>query len=326
VTPSPTLVELEERFLVAKQVEGKTEKTVAFYRQNLDRIAWWLQHNVNITGIEQITPDGLRSFLAYVRTATDRWGTGSSSSRKPASMATVDAYWRTLQAFFSWLVRQGYLPAGDDPVKKIPRPRVPEKIVEDIPLPLIRRALEGCGRNEFNLARNRAIILTLLDAGIRLSACHGLGLADVDLETGLARVWEKGRRQCLVHLAEAARQAVREYLEKRRGFAGRALWVREDGVPLSKTGIQSMVRRLRRFGGNARWTPHTFRNTFAVNLLRNGADTFSLQTLGGWKNLEMPRHYTLALRLEDAVRVHARTSPADRLLVRPDQPQPAAIE
>ena len=51
----------------------------------------------------------------------------------------------------------------------------------------------------------------------------------------------------------------------------------------------------------------------ALTLLRGGADTFSLQILGGWKDLEMPRHYTEALKIEDAMRVHSKASPADMM-------------
>jgi site-specific recombinase XerD len=198
-------------------------------------------------------------------------------------------------------------------MKKIPRPTYPRKIIQDIPLPLIKEVIQHCGRSRFIAIRNRAIILFFLDTGVRLGACYGLSLTDINLETGLARVWEKGGRQILVHLNETALAALKDYLAVRRRFTSQALWLKEDGTPLSKSAIQTMVRRLRNHGGNARWTPHTFRNTFAVNLLRGGADTFSLQTLGGWKDLEMPRHYTQALKIEDAIRVHSRASPADRM-------------
>ena len=50
-----------------------------------------------------------------------------------------------------------------------------------------------------------------------------------------------------------------------------------------------------------------------MDFLRAGGDTFSLQVLGGWTDLEMPRHYTAALKVEDAFRVHNRASPADAL-------------
>jgi integrase len=77
-----------------------------------------------------------------------------------------------------------------------------------------------------------------------------------------------------------------------------------------------MIRRLKKLGGNVRWSPHTFRNTFAINFLRAGGDTFSLQTLGGWSDLDMRRHYIAALKIEDAFRVHQKASPADALMKR----------
>jgi integrase/recombinase XerD len=54
--------------------------------------------------------------------------------------------------------------------------------------------------------------------------------------------------------------------------------------------------------------------TFAINLLRAGGDAFSLQMLGGWTSLDMPRRYTRAMKAEDAIRVHKRASPVEFLL------------
>jgi site-specific recombinase XerD len=82
---------------------------------------------------------------------------------------------------------------------------------------------------------------------------------------------------------------------------------------MSKSGIQTMIRRLHKLGGNVRWSPHTFRNTFAINYLRNGGDPFTLQILGGWEDLNTPRHYCAALKVEDAFAVHRNVSPADHM-------------
>ena len=309
-----TLRHLVVEFRLAKQVEGKSEKTLSFYGQNLDRILWWLEKNsLSVTSLHQVNAQIIRSFLAYVQSTPNRWQTGSTSSRKPASMSTVDAYRRVFQAFFSWLVKEEIVATSTNPMRKIPRPKVPVKIIQDIPLPLVKRASENCGHTPFILAQNKAIILVLLDTGMRLKACHGISLPSIDISSGLIKVWEKGGEQRLTHLNKTALTALKEYLTIRHHFECRSLWLKEDGTPLKYSAIQSMVRRLRKFDSNQRWTPHTFRNTFAVNLLRGGADTFTLQTLGGWKDLEMPRHYTAALKFEDAVRVHERTSPADRM-------------
>ena len=74
------------------------------------------------------------------------------------------------------------------------------------------------------------------------------------------------------------------------------------------------MRHFKIIGGGVRWSAHTFRVTFAVNFMRAGGDVFSLQTLGGWSDLEMPRHYTAALKFEDALKVHRKASPADSLM------------
>ena len=313
IISKPNIKHFVEDFLIAKQVEGKSPATLAFYRQNLKRFLWWLQQNSVSQDIHKIQVQHLRSFLIYVQTTPKRWQIGSTSSRHLPSMATVDAYWRSLQAFFSWLVKESEIKTEANPMRKLPRPKVPKKIVQDIPLDLIREALDLWDNNALVGARNRAILLMLLDTGMRLSECANLILPDVNLENGLIKVWGKGQKQRLVRLGETAREALKHYLTLRGSDTTAKLWLNEFREPISKIGIQTMIRRLRKLGGNVRWSPHTFRNTFAINYLRGGGDPFTLQILGGWEDLEMPRHYCAALKVEDAFKVHQKASPAENM-------------
>ncbi len=136
-------------FLLARQVEGKSPATLAFYGQNLGRFLWWLKRHGTELSLEAVDVNVIRSFLAYVQTATHRWGIGSRYSEHQASMSTVDAYWRTLQSFFAWLVKEKVLEEKDNPIKRIPRPRVQQKVVRDIPLDLINQALLNFGQTTF---------------------------------------------------------------------------------------------------------------------------------------------------------------------------------
>ena len=83
-------------------------------------------------------------------------------------MSTVDAYWRTLQSLFSWLVREEVIDEKNNPLKKIPRPKVLKKLIDAIPLEMIKKALDLWSPDTLIGARNRAIIMILLDTGIRL--------------------------------------------------------------------------------------------------------------------------------------------------------------
>lgn len=118
----------------------------------------------------------------------------------------------------------------------------------------------------------------------------------------------------MVRLGRVASEALGSYLTWRLRFGGKQLWITEDGKPLIKTGLLSTIRCLKRFGGNVRCSPHTFRNTFALAYLRAIFDPFTLQILGGCEDLEMPRYNTAALKAEDAFRVHMKASPADALM------------
>jgi len=309
----PNLKQLVGNFLIAKQAEGKSPSTLAFYHQNLERFLWWAQQNGIPHDVHRIQAQLLRFFLVYVQTTPKRWRVGSTSSQHLPSMATVDAYWRSLQAFFSWLVREGEIKTEANPMRKLPRPRVPKKVVQDIPLDLIQEALDNWDSDALIGARNRAIILMLLDTGMRLSECANLTLTDINPVSGLIKVWGKGQKQRLVRLGQTAKEALKHYLTLRDSNTAKKLWLNEAGETISKIGIQTMIRRLKKLGGNVRWSPHTFRNTFAINYLRGGGDPFTLQILGGWEDLEMPRHYCAALKAEDAFRVHQTASPADRV-------------
>ena len=93
------------------------------------------------------------------------------------------------------------------------------------------------------------------------------------------------------------------------------LWVTKQGGPLRVTGLDEAVRTLGRRAGieGVRYSPHTFRHTFATSWLRNGGSEFALQSALGHSSLDMTRRYSSTVRSEDAAVEHRRVSPADNL-------------
>jgi site-specific recombinase XerD len=314
---NPGLEKTVSEFLTARQVEGKTKDTLVFYRDNLNRFIWWVKKEGLPLKASSISPTDIRSFLVYLQTTNNRWGIGSNSSREPASMSTVDAYWRTLHAFYMWLVKEGIINENNNPMRNIPRPKVPQKIIQDIPPELIQQAIDGWNCSTLIHDRNIALIMLLWDTGARLNECYEIFIEHLDLINGTVLLWGKGNKQRISGLGPKTCRVLKIYL-KHVPYDKGPLWIIENGSRFSRYGIQTMVRRLKKLGGGVRWSPHTFRTTFAVDFMRNGGDVFSLQTLGGWTDLEMPRHYTQALKVEDALRAHRRASPADMLDIKSD--------
>lgn len=167
-------------------------------------------------------------------------------------------------------------------------------------------------------ARDRAIILVLLDAGLRAQELCDLRIEDVDLKTGKARIRHgKGDKERLVWLGEAARKAIWRYLVGRKGAqAGEALFCSARAGrgakvrPLEVGNVRHIVQRIAERAGVDGSNLHRFRHTFAVSFLRNGGSVLALQALLGHENMATVRIYArlAEVDLRDA---HKRASPAD---------------
>jgi len=158
-------------------------------------------------------------------------------------------------------------------------------------------------------ARDKAIIMLMLDTGIRVGELLRLQVGDVNIESGEIHIlpFESSikSRSRTVFVGKATRRVVWMYLSER-----------DDPIPdahlfdIRYQAIRAMLRRLGERVGVDNVRPHRFRHTFAIQYLRNGGDVFTLQRLLGHSSLEMVRHY-LRLADADAEDAHRRASPVD---------------
>ncbi|MDQ3689402.1 MAG: tyrosine-type recombinase/integrase, partial [Chloroflexota bacterium] len=130
--------------------------------------------------------------------------------------------------------------------------------------------------------RDRAVVLLLLDTGLRVSEVVGIRLGDLRPD-GSIKVLGKGAAERIVPVGGAARRAIGTYLAQRGfGAAGERLFLNQGDQALTTSGVSQLLRRLRRRTGvSVRCNPHTFRHTFAHNYLVNGGDALSLQRILG---------------------------------------------
>lgn len=83
--------------------------------------------------------------------------------------------------------------------------------------------------------------------------------------------------------------------------------------PLTRSGLLHLLKRLgKQAGFKDEVCVHALRRSFAVQMLRNGANVFSVQAMLGHTNLQMTRKYC-ALALTDAEAQHRQFSPMDHL-------------
>jgi integrase/recombinase XerD len=160
--------------------------------------------------------------------------------------------------------------------------------------------------------RDKAIVLVLLDSGMRASELCALTVGDADLSTGRVTVERgKGGKARHTYLGKAARKALWRYVSRRQTRPDDPLFVTRGERAMDGDRLLKLIVNLGKRAGVGNLHPHRFRHTFATQFLRNGGNLLALQRLLGHSNLGMVRRYA-AIVEADLAAAHESSSPADR--------------
>jgi integrase/recombinase XerC len=296
---APDLHRWVEAFLTSKRAEGVAWKTIkGAYGETLGTFINWCEKR-SVNAVQDITADLIRQYLLW------REETGHNPGG-------VHMHFRVVKTFLRWYEREEEPSGWNNPIKKVKAPKLPEKVLEPADLGDVAAMLKACREHRLG-ERDKALLLTLLDTGLRANELTSLDLADLDAYTGTMMVRHgKGGKTRSVFLGEKARRAVRAYLKTRQTEAG-PLFITETSGRLTYSGLRQIIRRCAERAGVKEPPLHAFRRAFALNMLRNGCDLLTLQRLMGHADLSLLRRYAKQT-VDDLRIVHAMASPADRLL------------
>jgi integrase/recombinase XerD len=221
---------------------------------------------------------------------------------RPAAPASVARALVSVRSFHRFCVDEGHAP--QDPTDDVRAPRVPAgipKALTEAEVEAILNAVVGDGPRA---RRDRAILETLYASGIRITELVALDRADLDLESGLVRVFGKGAKERIVPIGRAAGDALSDYLARgrpelvgtgaRRHRAGDAVFLNVRGTRLTRQGCWGIVRDAgRRAGLGDRVYPHVLRHSCATHLVDHGADIRVVQEVLGHASVSTTQVYTL---------------------------------
>lgn len=292
-----------DAFMLSREAMRCTPKTMEHYRYTVGGFVAYLEAQ-GVRDVAGITPAHIRSHLVGMQ-------------RRGARDTTQHAHARGIKTWLRWLVSEGDL--AESPMQKVAMPRLEKRVPAPFAPDDVRRLLAACDRNTATGARDYALLLALLDTGLRAGELVSMRVMDLDMRTGLCTIMGKGRKVRQVRMGARARGAVLRMLGHRGHVETDApLWAAYDGRRnlrggLTIAGLQTILARLGRRVGVTPCGPHRFRRTFALWCLRDGMDLHSLRMLMGHSSLAVLQRY-LALAGEDVERAHKAHSPADRLL------------
>lgn len=309
-------------FVLTRQADGYSSRTIEIYRWTLTKL---IAH-LGDPAVTAITTQDINSFFSWLHSDyVPIRGNGDTSPLKPQSIQNA---WVSVRSFFNWATAESLI--ADRPDNEIKRPRFEQPTIHPFNSDDVRALLkaavytapaETLRRQSFTMRRptadrDVAMMLLLLDTGLRVGECARLQVGDVRLDNGemLVKAHGSGRKTKSrhVYLGKAGRRALWRYLSRRPDMTpSDPLLATESGRSMDRFSIRLILRRLGDKAGVRPCNPHRFRHTFAIQYIRNGGDVFTLQRLLGHATLEMVRRY-VALADSDSASAHRAASPADR--------------
>ena len=267
---------------------GRSAKTAENYRLYLERFVEFTED----TKVGDITSEMIRKYRLWL----NRYKNNSDDE-----LATITQSYHliALRGFLGYLSQRDIESLAPN---KIVLPKVSRKQVTFLHYDEVERLISEIDISSEAGLRDRAIVELLFSSGLRVSELINLNRDHVNTKRREFMVRGKGQKDRPVFISEAAAGWVDHYLDVRDDTLAPLFISYSRNVDTSTTGdfrrltarsVQRMVSKYALLAGITKHvSPHTMRHSFATDLLMNGADIRSVQSMLGHSNISTTQVYT----------------------------------
>ncbi len=287
--------DLIEEFLQDLEIEkGRSLNTIRNYRLYLEKFLELVSEDrEDYLTAKDIDAELLRKYRLRLNRVTDEKG-------HRLTPATQGYYLIALRGFLKYLAKRE-IESLDPTLVELPRSHRPQ--VTFLHVDELQAILDSIDLDTQTGLRDRAIFELLFSSGLRVSELCRLDIKDVNLDRREFVVRGKGSKDRPIYIDESAANRVKDYLSTRHDSLP-ALFLnnsKNTGLPsvdgnyrrLTPRSIERIIEKYARMAGITKHvTPHTLRHSFATDLLMNGADLRSVQSLLGHSNISTTQIYT----------------------------------
>ena len=289
-----TLPKLLLQFLEYLEIEkNRSQRTVKNYHFYITRFIDWLPNNKP----ETITSENVRNYRLWLNRLIDSHG-------EPLKKNTQNYHLIALRSFLKYLAKQDIQTLAPEKIELMKMPdRDVTFLLQDEIIRLMDAPYKAHNSNPLITLRDKAILELLFSSGMRVSELANLKKEDINLKIDEFTIKGKGGKNRIIFLSESAKRHIKAYLHKRRDTN---MWLfishdkrtgnkktNESDMGLSPRSIQRSVTKYAKIAGITKpVTPHTLRHSFATDLLGNGADIRSVQTMLGHSSITTTQIYT----------------------------------
>ena len=216
---------------------------------------------------------------------------------QPVKAKTVLNYHVGLSALWTWAVKEEYVEKHI--IRLVEAPKPDEMVIQPFTEIEMRALFNGIRKEK---ERDRAVLLILVDTGLRASEFCSLTRKNIDMNAKQIKIMGKGRKERVIPFSSRTASALFRLFST----------LPEDAPPFNfnRDSLLKHVKRIGKRAGVENCHPHRFRHTFATNFLRFGGSPFALQEILGHSTMEMVRHY-IKIANSDLDAAHRHASPVE---------------
>lgn len=288
------LMEAYAEFMLNLKANGVTEKTQGWY--GMLKIAL---SSLGVTDLESVTRQDMRHCVIAIQD-------------KYSSESTVGGYKRQLHKFWKWASEEYGIP---NPMAGIKYPSMPKPHPKAMDKEDFLKMFHATERSVMG-ARDRAILVFMLDTGCRRGGVCGLKVGDVLIEQGVAIVTEKGNKTRKVYFGVETAEYLRTWAQVREPseWFFYAMQDGRHGKQLTGNGLYLLFRRLAQKGGvKGAHNPHSVRHRFAISSIDGGGEMAVISKIMGHARVTTTIDHYLIFTEKELGEQHAKFSPVKKL-------------
>ena len=292
-----TLPDFSKRFFLHLKQKGNSPRTILQYAYDLRLFFAFLRGSAGftnnesfdaMTASEMLDKLDLEDIQEYISTLeTYEVKNGDQVKKKLSSPAAQARRLSSLRSMYRYFFRIGAI--QKNMVDLIDLPKMPDKVVMPLEKEQIQRVIEAVDdtsdmsnlekiRHSRIVDRDKAILITLLGTGIRVSELCGIDYTDIDYHNGTIMITRKGGDEDIVSFGSEVEDALLTYQDGAYMFLSAkndcpAFFLSMQRKRLTPRSVEMLVKKYgEKAGINFKITPHTMRRTFATHLYEQTGD------------------------------------------------------
>lgn len=281
------LTDAAKEFEFNCQCRKLSDKTIRNYGKLIGYLLDYLKEQHKVLCLEDVRPMYIEAYLMMLQ-------------ERGAKPQYINDQLKAFKVLFRYLYEEGY--TDSILTERIKNVKQPKTIIKTFTEQEVKKMTEYYSGHTFMEVRNRLMLMTFFDTGIRVSELIDLKLSQVKDEYIL--IHGKGDKERVVPKSPLLNKWMFKYLSTRENyFAYRRVpenvFLSRNGRPMTTEAIHRVIKIAGKAVGvsrDIRVSPHTCRHTFAQMQLKNGLDLYSLSRLMGHSNISITQRYLEGLR------------------------------